>query len=145
MYIDDRILYQVKKLVFFMHIWAHQLGFWCKNKRNEIHCIVSSLRDPCHIVCAPIWQHSYILCKTTGALFYLKSVTDHVILTCLTCESSVFYEQHVREMCHMSLRHWQIFPAFSLFILYSLFFHSVYPVTNMTSDTSSSVYILYVT
>jgi len=29
--------------------------------------------------------------------------------------------------------------------VYSLFFHSVHPVTNMTSDTSSSVYIPYIT
>jgi hypothetical protein len=28
-------------------------------------------------------------------------------------------------------------------ILYSVFFHSVHPVTDMTWDTSSSVYILY--
>jgi hypothetical protein len=100
-----------------MNIWAHQLGFWCKNNRNEIHCIVNSLRDPYHIVCAPILEHSYILCKTTGALFYLKSVTDHIILACLTSESSMFHEQHVCEMCHMSLRHWQTFPAFSLFFI----------------------------
>lgn len=96
-------------------------------------------------LCAPIWQHSYILCKTKGALFYRKSVTDHVMLACLTSESSVFHEQHVLEMCHMSLRHWWTFPAFSLFSSYSLFFHSVYPGTNMMSDTSSSVYILYIT
>jgi len=30
-------------------------------------------------------------------------------------------------------------------ILYSLFFLSVHPVTNMTSDKSSSDYILYIT
>jgi len=30
-------------------------------------------------------------------------------------------------------------------IVYSLFFHSVHPVTNMTSDTSSSACIPYIT
>jgi hypothetical protein len=30
-------------------------------------------------------------------------------------------------------------------VLYSLFFHSVHLVINMTSDMSSSVYILYIT
>lgn len=114
MYINDRMAFKAKKMVFFMNIWAHQLVCWCKNNRHEIHCVVNLLRDPCHIVCAaPIWQHSYILCKTTGALFYLKSVTDHVMLACLTSESSLFHEQHVCEMYHMSLRQWQTFPAFS--------------------------------
>jgi len=30
-------------------------------------------------------------------------------------------------------------------VVFSLFFHSVHPVTNMTSDTSSSFYIPYIT
>jgi hypothetical protein len=38
------------------------------------------------------------------------------MLACLTSESSVFHE-HVREMCHRSLRHWQTFPAFYLFFI----------------------------
>jgi len=34
--------------------------------------------------------------------------------------------------------------SYVIFILYSLALYSVHPVTNLTSDTSSSVYILYV-
>lgn len=93
--------YKAKKIVFFMSIWSHRLGFWCKNNRNKIHCVVKSLRNPCHIVCAPTWQYSYILCKTTGALFYLKSVTDDVMLVCLTSESSEIHEERICEMCHV--------------------------------------------
>jgi hypothetical protein len=50
----------------------------------------------------------------------------------------------------LSLTDWmgdmcQLWAVSLLFILYSLFFHSVHPVINTTSDTSSSVYILYIT
>jgi hypothetical protein len=69
-----------------------------------------------HCVCTHLTALVHLI-KTTRALFYLKFVTDHVMLACLTSESSVFHEQHVCEMCHMSLRHWQTFSAFS-FILF---------------------------
>jgi len=39
----------------------------------------------------------------------------------------------------------EILVRSSCWVLYSLFFHSVHPVTNMTSDIPSSVYIPYIT
>ena len=66
---------------------------------------------------------------------------------CKPFESAIYYEFYIGDGFTVNINETNVTSTFTsnMTILYSLFFHSVHLVINMTSDTSSSVYILYIT
>jgi hypothetical protein len=87
--------------------------------------IMNRNRCPVCFIIKPLKFTGYCTCTLTALNFSQRMY------------SSVLYDS-----CNMEIK----FPSTaSASLLYSLFFHSVHPVTNMALDMSISVYILYIT